>query len=1014
MRLPELAIKHPSFTLVVFLALLMLGISAYLTMPRSEDPIIRVPGAAIYVSLPGAGPVDLEQLVVNPIEEALHELEDVKFISSRAQEGLAIVDVEFHFGLDPSEKYSETIEKVNSIVSQLPTGVNRVQFREKSNSNTVMLQLALVSEDMPYKVMEIHAKRLKKLLEQPSGVKTVQIRALPEQEIQISLNLEQMALMNLSPDQIVQAVQSNNAHIPAGSIQLGNRSFNLKTSGPYKNLDEIRNTVITSYEGRTILLKHLATVKATEEEYRYIARFNGRRCIFITVQQQEAYNIFDVAKGLNQQLSTVEAELPSNLQLSVVFDQSEMVRIRINGFLENLLQGMVFVGIIIFLVLGSRPALIVIIAIPFSVVSGLGMLDLSGFWLEQISIAALVIVLGLLVDNSIAIVENIQRFLQLGYNKTEAALRGTSQLGWALSSATLTTLLAFFPLAMMPEKAGEFIRSLPFTIIFTLGASLLIALSLTPLIATRFLRKTDPEHPQESWVERKSRLFIQGPYRKSLAWVLTHRWLTLLLAFLSLVGTSLLIPNIPAKLFPPAQRPQLLIRFFGPHQAHLSTTDSLLHDIEEIVKSYPIVEEYATNIGAGNPRIFFNVYEHSYTANYGDILVRTSTAKDEVFFPFVEDLRARLDSFPVGEVQVQQFEQGLPALNDVEVRILGDNLDVQRELAYEVEELIKRIPGVQYLNNPLAQSTTDLQLEIHHDNAALLGVSLLEIDKTIRTCISGSEVGDFFDEDGNSHPIVIRPSEGAAITPADFDKIFVRSVHNRMVPLRQVASLRFAPAAVEIRHYDLERFSSITADIADEVELSAFVETLSKKLEAKDWPPGYHHAMSGQLEVQGETFGGMGQSALVAAILIFAVLILQFQSFIQPLIIFSAIPLAGIGSVWALWLTGTPFSMTSVVGLISLIGIVINDSIVLVDFANQERRTGKPLLTALKEAGEIRFMPILLTSLTTIGGLLPLTFLGGAMWSAMGWALIGGLTTSTILILLVVPVLYSLFTLDDA
>lgn len=1013
MRLPALAIKHPSFTLVVFIALLILGISAYLTMPRSEDPIIRVPGAAVYISYPGAGPLDMEQLVINPIEEALRELEDVKFISSRAEEGLAIVDIEFFFGLDPSEKYSETIEKVNSILGELPTGINQVQFREKSNSNTVMLQLALVSQEMPYKDLERYANRFKKRLEQPNGVKAVQIRALPEQEINIGLNLEQMALMNLSPDQIVQAIQSNNAHIPAGTIQLGQRSFNVKTSGPYNSLDEIRQTVITSYEGRTILLKHLATVDIREEKYRYIARYNGKRAIFLTVQQQEAYNIFEVAEALNQELAGFSQELPTNLELEVVFDQSDMVRVRINGFLENLLQGMIFVGIIIFLVLGSRPALIVIIAIPFSIISGLGLLDLSGFWLEQISIAALVIVLGLLVDNSIAIVENIQRFLQLGYSKAESAIRGTSQLGWALSSATLTTLLAFFPLAMMPEKAGEFIRSLPFTIIFTLGASLLIALSLTPLIATRFLRKANPEKDHGTWVERRSKTFIEGPYRRSLAWTLAHPWLSLVLALICLAGTTLLVPTIQVKLFPPAQRPQLLIRYFGPHQAHIGTTDSLLHKIESIVSSYPLVKSYATNVGAGNPRIFFNVYEHSYTPSYGDILVHTTSGEDEVFFPFVEDLRARLDTFPVGDIQVQQFEQGLPALNDIEVRILGDDLDIQRQLAEKVDQIIRGMNGLLHLNNPLAQSTTDLQLKIHHDNAALLGVSLLEIDRTIRTCISGTIVGDFFDQEGNSLPIVVRPEEGAAIQPSDFDNIYVRSVHNRMIPLRQLATLTFAPAAVEIRHYDLERYTSITADISDQVELSGFVKQLERNLDQMNWPPGYRYDMGGQLEVQGETFGGMGQSAMVAAILIFAVLILQFQSFAQPLIIFSAIPMAGIGSVWALWLTGTPFSMTSVVGLISLIGIVINDSIVLVDFANQERREGKSVLDAVKEAGEIRFMPILLTSLTTIGGLLPLTFLGGAMWSAMGWALIGGLTTSTLLILLIVPVLYSLFTSED-
>lgn len=1008
MLLPKIAIKNYQFTIIVFLLLTIFGLTTYFSMPRMENPSIYIPGGSIVVIYPGASPADLEQLVAEPIEESINELDDIKKINTTLLDGLASIAVEFEFETDAKEKFDELVSKVNSVKRDLPEEIFDIQMTRWTSSDVNILQLAFVSEDADYLTLKNTAESLKSNIERKKGVRKVEIQGFPEREVRISLNLEKMALLNISLDQVSNAIQSNNANIPGGNLSLEGRNFGVKTSGLYNNLDEIKQTVVHSYQGRLIHLENIANVDYKYEDINYHARFNGERCIFLSVQQKDYVNIFDILDEINPVIVDFEKSLPENVRIERVFDQSKFVDDRINGFLNNLLQGIILVGLIIFLALGVKSAIIVIFAIPLSIVIGLGFVDIGEYGLQQISIAGLVVALGLLVDNSIVMVENISRFIKKGHPPKEAAIMGAAQIGWPIFAATLTTVLAFIPIIMMPDKAGDFIKSLPVTIIATLSVSLFLALTLTPLVASKILKKNDKSANRETWFTRNLQKLIEGPYRRSLAYALRNSWFTVVMALLSLVFAGGLFLLVGISFFPKAEQPQFLVRVELPEGSNLEKTDSITHQVEAILGNTDDVKHYASNIGHGNPRIYYNTFPRSFNKNYAEIYVQLHSFDPYEFDMLIDSLRNVFSDITGAKVNVKELEQGVPTAAPLEIYITGENVEKIRQIASYTEQLVKMQPGAINVENQLDKKKTDIHIKINKTKAGMLGVPVVEIDKTIRTSINGMNISKYRDKNGDEFDIVLRLPLNDQIRLLDFEKIYVSSLSGRSIPLKSLASIEFMKETGIITHYNLQRNGSITADIEKGYTLDDVLDPVRQELEAYPFPTGYTYHLMGEYEARQESFSGLYNAIILAVIAIFAVLVLQFRSFVQPLVIFSAIPLAVFGSVIALFLTGNTFSFTAFIGFISLVGIVVNNSIILIDYTNQLRNEGKSVNEALQTAGETRFTPIVLTTLTTIGGLLPLTLAGGSLWAPLGWTIIGGLTVSTFLTLIVVPVLYRL------
>lgn len=1012
MNIPKFSISNFQFTLTAFAFLLLLGLSSFFTMPQREDPALDIPNMLVVAVYPGANPTDVESQVADPLEDAINELDDVKEIQTTIRDGVAVMEIEFTFGVDADDKFDEVQRQVNAKRSELPQDLYQLDVIKFSTNTVAIFQIGLVSDNASYAMLKSEAERVKKVIEKVDGVRKVELEAFPEQEVRIALNPVKMTEMNISLENVQNAIQSSNANIPGGAIKVSDKLFNIKTSGTYDNLQQIKNTVVGSYQGQLIYLKHIAAVYMDYEDERWMARFNQENCVYLNVQQKAGHNIFSISNPIKEQLGAMT--FAKDIRVEYVFDQSEGVEDRVSGFMNNLLQGIVLVGVIIFLALGFRSASLVMLAIPFSILIGLWGVDQGGFALQQMSIAGLVVALGLLVDNSIAITENIERYLNMGYPRLDAAISGTQQLVAPITSATLTTILAFVPIIMMPETTGAFIKALPVTVVLTLIASLVIAITLTPLLASWIMKEKKDDTPRETWLFRQMRHFIEGPYRKLMNVAFRNRALTLLIAVATLVGALALFPLVGVSFFPKAEKPQFRITVTLPNGSNLDATDRAVRHVEEVLAERDDVRYYAANIGHGNPRIYYNVPSTNFSNSFGEVFVVLKSYDVKSFYETLDELRANFSDYSEARIDVREFVQGPPSEAPVAIKIFGNDLDQLQTYAREVEAIVEKTEGAINVDNPLRTNSTDLFFKINRDKAMLLGVPIHAIDQTIRSFVSGAKVGEFRDTEGEDYNIVMRYHFEERFQLEDFDKISVQSLSGRFVPLKQVADIEFEEAPSRITHLDGERTATILADLDKGYSLDPVINAIQTDLDQIDWKEGYSYTFKGDLESRNDSFGGMGIASILALMLILGVLIIQFKSFTQPLIIFAALPLAIIGSVLALFLTGISFSFTAFIGLTSLIGIAINNSIVLVDFANRMREEGASIVEAARVAGEVRFVPIVMTTLTTILGLLPLTLNGGSLWAPMGWTIIGGLLSSTALVLVVVPILYQLFTREQA
>lgn len=1021
MKLPKYAIENYQFILILVLLSVLSGLLSYFTMPRSEDPVVEFPVYVALIVYPGTSPEDLEELVVDPIEDVVKEIEDIDLIESTIEEGLARIRIEASYKLDDFEdKFDEVAAAINNIRDELPDEIALFDIKQVSPLDVAIMQIALSSAELPYHNLIETAEDLEDELSKLSGIRNVEIEAYPEEEIRVALDFQKMAQQNVPLNQVIGILRGNNANIPGGDLNTASKTFSIQTSGGYKSLEAIRNTVISSNGSQLLYLRDIAEVDFAYEDQRFLARYQGQKAVYVSVTQKEGINILQLHEALAGKVQAFSQTLPEGIKLSKVFEQAPAVEKRLGDFFNNLIQGILLVGAVILLFLGFRSSIIVMTVIPTSIIIAIGALDMSGFGLQQISIAGLVIALGLLVDNGIVVVENINRFLGEGYSRFEAAYRGTAEVGWAIISSTVTTLLSFFPLTQLDTAAGRFLKSLPLIVVFALIASLLLALTFTPLLASIFLKNKSETTEKNgkakgTWVERGLNGLIVKIYRPSLDFALRYAWLIIILSVFTFVASLMLFPLVGVSLFPTADKPLLLIDIDTPEGSSLKYTEKAANFVAENLAQQELVKNYTLNVGHGNPRIYYNRIPVAFKKNHAQLMVNLKEWNYESFYPLLDSLRLKFSTYKGAKISISELKNGPPIASPIEIRIVGENFDSLKNWAQKVENILRNTEGCIDVDNPSARAKTNLKVRINEDKAGLIGLALQDIDLAIRAALTGVEISEVSLENGDKYGLVLRlPLKDREASIADFDQIYIPTQQGAQVPLRQVASLEFERSVAEILHYNLERNFTVTANLAEGYNANNVSQEVIAALEQLKFPAGYGFQIGGEAEAQSDSFGGLGQILLVALVGIFAVLVLQFRSFAQPFIVFSAIPLAFVGSIVALFLTGWTFSFFAFVGFTSLVGIVINNSIILVDYTNQLTERGISVVESIKQACEVRFTPILLTTTTTILGLLPLTLSNSGLWSPLGWTIVGGMVSSTFLTLLVVPVLYKWFTKEKS
>jgi len=1007
MKISDYAVKNYQFTLVIFLMIVALGVTTILNMPRSEDPELNAPQYPIVIVYPGTSPKDMEELVVEPLEKVITGLEDIKRVQSRIADGVAVLDVEYKYSSDVDEKYQELVREVNALRDELPQDITSIEVRKVLPSDVNVIQLALISENASNEKLKKYAEQLQDDLEQVKALKKVEIYGLPERIVRVDLRLEKMAQMRIPLEAVLGSVQSEVANIPGGSVNAGTKTFNIKTSGNYADLGEVQNTIIYSANGRNILLRDVADVYFDWEEQKHITRLNGYRCVFLTAAQKPGENITKTQQAYMPVIEKFRTSLPANIDLVHHFDQADNVNKRLSGLGFDFVLAILLVAITL-LPLGQRAAIIVMISIPLSLSIGIVLLNVLGFNLNQLSIVGLVVALGLLVDDSIVVVENIERWMREGHSRLEATLKGTAQIGLAVVGCTVTLVISFMPLVFLPEASGDFIRSLPMGVITSVLASMLVSLTIIPFLSSKLL-KEHHGHPDGNIFMRALKKLIHGSYARLLDKALARPVLTVVIAAVVFIASLQLFPVIGFSLFPASEKPQFLIDVVTPLQSNINYTDSIAQRIEKELIDHEEVEYFASNVGEGNPRIYYNVIPENTRSDFAQIFVQLKgdTPPDHKL-ELIDELRRKWAVYPGAKIEVKNFEQGPPIVAPVEVRLFGDNLDTLRHLASQVETLLEQTEGTIYVNNPVTHLKSDIKVDINKEKAQSLGVTTLTIDRTVRLAVAGLTAGKFNDEEGDDFDIVLTKTKDEHPRLDVLENLYVNNNHGAAVPLKQVADLRLESSPINIRHFDKIRTVSVSAFVKKGYLADDVIQDVIKQMDVMQLPGGYTYNMGGELESRNESFGGFASVIIVTVFLFIAVLILEFKTFKSTLIVLSVIPLGIVGAVLALLITGNSLSFVAIIGLIALAGIEVKNTILLVDFTNQLRSQGKSLEDAIREAGEVRFLPIILTSLTAIGGLTPIALSSNPLIAPLAIVLIGGLISSTLLSRIVTPVVYKL------
>ena len=1005
MKLTEFSVKNWQFTVVLFVMLAALGLTSLFRISRGEDPPIDFPTFTIVAVYPGASAEDLERLVVKQLEDTLHGLDDVRSISSNIRPGVARVQVEFEPNEDADKKYDDVVREVNALRTGLPPEVARLDIYKASTLDVNIVQVALVSPLASYATLDSLGEALEDRLTALPGVRTAERWGAPERQVDVDLDLGRLAALRLPVGQVLGAIGGESADIPGGSVDVGRRSFSVRSSGSYETLDQVRGTVVRGGNGRLVHVGDVAHVSWGSADSTYRARFNGRRAIFVTATQRGGTTVGAVRDRIYAGLDEFERTLPPGITLHRGFDQAANVAHRLGRLGEDFLIALSLV-LLTLLPLGGRAALVVMISIPLSLAMAVTSLAWTGFTLNQLSIVGMVIALGLLVDDSIVVVENITRYRRAGHSRTQAAILATQQIWVAVLGATATLVFAFVPLLFLPGGPGRYIRSLPVAVVFAVLASLVVSLTVIPWLASLLLGRD--EGPEGNRFLRAFDRGIHATYAPLLDRALHRPGRTLVLAGAFVVASFALVPVVGFSLFPKAETPQFRVDITAPEGASIAATDSAARYAERVLGRAPGVKAIYTSVGHDNPRVYYNVSSRTDDPRIGQLFVLLNDYDHKTTPRLLDSLRAELARYPAAELALREYENGPPIDAPIAMRIEGPELDSLRAIAGQVEAVLKGTAGTEFVTNPVRLARTDLRVAIDRGKAGLLGIPTVEIDRTVRLGLAGLEAGKLREGAGDARPIVVRlaRAEGGRASPAELERVYVTSQNGSLTPLSQVADVSFERAVSEIQRHNRIRSVTVTANVQTGFNTDRVTRQVLGGLSQVNLPSGYRIVPAGEIESRQDSFGNMGGAIIVATFVILAILVLEFRTFRSTLIVASVIPLGMAGGVLALLFAGQTLSFAATIGFVALIGIEIKTSILLVDLTNRLRAEGMGLEDAIRKAGEVRFLPIVLTSLTAIGGLLPIALQGSGLYAPLAWVIIGGLVSSTLLARIVTPVMY--------
>lgn len=999
------AVERPRVVVLATLFAFVYGFLTYAGMARQENPTITQRWVAVWTYLPGAEPEKVELLVSKVLEDKISEVDDIHTIFSNSVEGASFLQVELKKDAPVVERIQQIRLKIQEARLLLPPGASNPKVDDRVLRTNTMV-LALTSATIPPVTLKEHAKTLQRRLEALPTVAKVELTGAAREEVEVAVDIDALAHRGIPLTDVLEALAERNTLLPGGELELGAVRSPIRASGAYNVVHDLSTTHLrTSSAGAPVRVGDVAAVRRGLAEDQVWVRWNGISAVAVALEMLPGHNAVALGERVRAMVDAFVDEVGGDLDVHVVADEPYYVERRITDLTDSLLMGLSLVIVFTFIGLGWRSGLVVSATIPLVLVIALGLMGTLGVPLHQISIAALVIAIGLVVDESIVVVDNIQRHIEMGTAPRRAAVDGLGEIHLAVLAGVATTIAAFVPLMLMSGDIGDFVRSIPIAVTLMLLGSALVAHFFTPLLTAFVSGWNRARDTRRNAVHR-----FEPAYARLLELVVARTgWVLALFVaafFVTVVGIGRFL--WPPDFFSDADRPQFLLELYLPSGAAVEETDAVARRVEDFLAADPAVRDWTAFVGAGAPKFYYNQFTEREGENIGSFIINTA---DEVSRFETRGVAERVGDAvqrlaPGAYVRAVTLRQGYGGGSDIEMYIQGDDLDVLRSLAARVRDIARQVDGVTATYDSFGYDPITIEARVDADRASLLGISHRDVASTLRTALDGTVATTFRDDD-EEIPVVVRVPRQQRNDLGDLSAMpLVAPATGRVVPLSQIATLVPGFTTSRVMRWRREREASVSLDVSGR-PLFAVGREVEKRVRAQvSMPEGYEISFYGQQEEVTESFLSLARAAVVAIFLIYIVLVVRFQSLTQPMLIILAIPMALIGSTWGLVLSGNPLSFTAFLGMISLTGIVVNDSIVLLDYINTLRRRGQTLERAVVAGATTRMRAVLLTSITTIAGLLPLSLAGGDFFGPFGFAMIGGLTASTVLTLAVQPAAY--------
>jgi multidrug efflux pump subunit AcrB len=1004
MNLPEFSIKKPAIVILLFLGLSAWGFYTYRTMSRREDPKIEISWAAILTIYPGASAAEVEKKVTKPIEEELESLSAIEEIHSDSKNNVSFIMLKVNYNTNFAQQWDLVRARIATIKGTLPASVDGPKLIDDFGDVVGMI-ISIHSKNKDPHVLKVLAKNLKaKLLAIPSVGKVV-MKGEPTEEIQIVGKLDDFLNYEFGPIKAKQLLEAQNMGIPGGIYHTKINDYRIVPPNEFNTIKELKNQIFTvsPKTGEPLRIGQVFKVKkAYQKPQTTYTRTNGNSAFTLNVTMKDGFDITKMGKKVRKEIKIFSKTLPQGVSVELVHDQPVHVEENLGSFIENLMQSLVLVALAMALLLGISSSILVSLGLPLAILISIAFMPFVNVDLERASVAAFIIALGMLVDNSIIVIDHIHNLLDQGKDLSTACIRGAQDLIYPILGGTIASILAFFPLILLPDEMGAYIRSLPWVLTLSLGSSFFISVMVTPLLAFVFLRFRKKKNKKKGKTPKLSR---GARFYKSLMSGSLKYWpIVVILAIGSFAGSLVLFKSLGLSFFPVAERDQFVVDIWTPEGSSITNTDIVAKKVEKILHEDKRVKSTLTSVGIGLDRFWIALQPYKNSFNLAQILVNTKSNK--ATNELVVELQRKLPKIPGARIVVKPLLMGIAIDSPIAFKISGDHINELRRISHEMQSILIKDKGILSTRDNFGVNALAYKVEIDEEKALRIGISRVDIALALITSTNGFPVTTWraFDDPIN---VVLKLDKNDKKNPDDILNMYVRSqATGGSVPLSTFAVLKPLWEVGKIHRSKNRRAIIVHGYTKPGVLANDVIKRVMPAIKQVKMPSNYKFEIEGEEKERTKTFGDLTKVFAITIFALFFVLVFQFGTFMRAIVVLGSVPLALIGGVVGLYITNNSFGFTAFLGIIALAGIVIKNAVVWVEFVETSVKNGMKYKKAVIQAGLARLRPILLTAVTTIGGLIPLGMWGGVMWAPMAWTMIFGLGLSTVLTLIVIPVFY--------